>query len=488
MADEYPNVVRLDIPTNSREEGAAWIYVPSKNTIYIGPQGSNAMDLGDTIRHVIDIEKGEQLVSGIQYEDGYSDYFQSGVSPELDELLLDALNNYYEIYLENNYNSGSSAYADEWAVDDDGEDYGDVDDTERWAEYWKRHQDEESVRRDPTESPKGVNTSEWDNDKYKAWREQREHEDALYQGSPREAQPHFRWSYGDSSIDPGAPHEGLFMWPVQNGYPSHFDQTGWEGLAHCAQGRVYPHQGDRYEVLLWPQRPRELKDLTLKKKLQNDSLEAAKQWVIDKLEVPDENVYFTVGDYYDMVSAWDSPTYPNWARRYKEREQEAVYSDDDSNGEYVDENGFVYRDPTWTPPSGGTGTIDQLKIEYDRANGTNIHGVQSGPGRQNPMKQQVDDRAKIIEKAQKLIGVTPTEWYGLTPEEKYEAEARIHELKQQALAEQANPSGIPFSPGMQINDKQGQTHVITPEEYQAAYDELGDRWWEKWLRPEKTTV
>lgn len=485
MADEYPNVVRLDIPTNSREEGAAWIYVPSKNTIYIGPQGSNAMDLTDTIKHVIDIEKGEQLVSGIQYEDGYADYFQSGVSPELDELILDALRNYYDVYGPGSGYETGSAYTDDWPLDD-GDDYGDIDDTERWAEYWKRHQDDDSRDRDPSKDPKGVNTSDWDNEKYKGWREQREHEDAMYQGSPREAKPHFRWSYGDSSISPGAPHEGLFMWPVQNGYPDHFSQTGWEGLAHCAQGRVYPHQGDRYEILLWPQRPRDLKDPALKKQLQNDSLAAAQQWVMDKLEVPEENTFFTVGDYYDMVSAWDSPSYPNWGSRYK-KEQDAVYSDDDSDGEYVDENGFVYRDPTWTPPTNG-GSLDQLKIEYDRANGTD---VALGPGRRNapdPMKQKVDDRKKVIDKAQKLLGVTPTQWYALTPEEKYEAETRVHELQQAAVAEQANPSGVPYSPGMSIADRAGQVHVITPEEYEQAVAENGDKWWEKWLRPEKTTV
>lgn len=332
-----PNVVRLELPRNVREDGASWIFIPSKNTIYIGPPGSYHIDIAHELRNVLPLEKGEKPTTGVLYDDGFVDYFNEP-DKELEGRLLRALQGYHSTY----YGSGDFNKAEDEAwkdngymtypTDDPNDDEDDYyhavkgldtydsmgNDTDpSWGSgstpsWWK---DDVSNSKGPIKmketpgAPKPI--SQWSVQDYLDWRDRKYYGQGHSGfGTPREDYPHWRWSYGDSSIMPGPPHEGLWLWPTHGGYPDHFSQTGSEGLGNCAQGRVYPHEGGKWEILTWPDRPRRAPNDTIKDAIQHEAQQAVKQYLMEKIGVPEEKIYFTKMGYGSAVSWWNSPSYP----------------------------------------------------------------------------------------------------------------------------------------------------------------------------------
>jgi hypothetical protein len=524
--DDGPNVVKLNLPVNHREEGAAWLYVPSKDTVYIGDYGSFHIDLADTLKHVIDVKKGEKLVTGVMYPDGYIDYFQQS---DRADAIMHSLQNYYSMNDPDNednsirdgdvmYQDGEAYIWDEQIQDWVPEDFAsnnnedtDNDDTyypslKDWTEGTRSGIDDRDEI-DPTTKPLGERTDEWGQEEYKDWAEQRKNEDWANSWNPRESKPHFRWSFGDRNLAPEAPHEGLFMWPVQNGYPDHFSQTGWKGLGYCAQGRVYPHVGNRYEILTWPERPRHIHDDQIKRLYKSEAQEAAKEWVIENLGADPDKIYFTEGHYGDMVSNYNSPTYPDISRTkgqsiYYDDDDGSAYYDSSPGDEYVDNKGEVSVGPDWSQQ-----TTDLTKSMGDVGDAAKIlNNVLKGRGGERPSE------------------LTEGEWYMMTPEERYEY--RINKFNQEQGGHQQaitnsykgdasgydplehTMNGIPYAQwvkdqearlttppapepnydGMKITDRDGHVTTISQADYEQAKAEYGDNWWEKWLKPKETAV
>jgi hypothetical protein len=519
--EDLPNVVRLEISHDSRGKEAAWAYIPSKDTIYVGPFGSDSLDLVDTLKHVIDVKKGEKVITGILYDDGYADYFQH-VESDTGARILDALSNYFSIYF------GQSSYQNSggtWGLPGrDDEDFDDDDDSIKepqtegdWKQYLHDYgmgSDDRDSTEDPTLNPKGEDTRDWG---AKEWRNWKERSTPEYGGwsNPREDKPHYRWSYGNQEIVPQAPHNGLFMWPVKGGYPDHYSQTGHEGLGYCAQGRVYPHANDRYEILTWPNRPRYIKDMQIRMLLQNEAQEAAKQWLMNNLDIPEDKIFFTIGQYMDMVSNWNSPSYPTWSSgyhrgvSYNDNDASATWSDDDtevvtpghkwqqSRPEGIDD----IVDTHWGPGK----KIDRLDPEPNQL------ALPSGPAAdRGRYLDRIND--SIQNKREKPDELTHVEWYMMTPEERYEYKIKQFEDSQRNRNETGvtyDPDGdvipagsydaqtkrwIPrdkpstYSPGMTITQHDGNIVSISPEDYEQAKAEYGDSWWHKWLDPKGSST
>jgi hypothetical protein len=152
---------------------------------------------------------------------------------------------------------------------------------------------------------------DWDVQDYLDWRDKKHWNPGGMYATPREDYPHFRWSYGDSRIMSNPTHEGLWVWPTHNGYPDHFAQTGYNGLGNCAQGRIYPHQGDRWEILTWPGRPRNAPSEQIRQYIQKEAQDAVKQYVMEKIGVPEDKIFFTNMHYTAAVSMYNSPSYPD---------------------------------------------------------------------------------------------------------------------------------------------------------------------------------
>lgn len=356
---DTPNVVRLNIPSDHREDGAAWIYVPSKDVIYIGPPGSygvgGTVDLAATVKSLVDSPKGEKFISGVMYNDGYSDYFQATNDEEEDRIMA-ALQDYHEAYYTSNgafrgqgYDEGFRNYPieDDTAYDPeddlgegepiydsetgellgylrDDDSFVDKDDINKptldeipddsaWA--WLRDRNwsgsgDYSVMKPTPGTSKPIR--EWTKEDHLAWRDEADDKrgKAGYGWAAREDLNHFRWSFGDDNLVKGAPHQGLWLWPTESGYPDHFSQTGSAGLGNCAQGRVYPHFNNKWEILTWPDRPRNIKDKHIKSAIQAEAQAAVKQYLIDRIGVKPEDIFFTAMHYGDAVSNYDSPAYP----------------------------------------------------------------------------------------------------------------------------------------------------------------------------------
>lgn len=338
---DTPNVVSLNLPSDHQNDGAAWVYLPSKDTIYIGPPGSYHVDIAHSLKTLVDKKHNEKPVTGVQYNDGYVDYFD-GMDQKTTDRILKALQTYHD---ENYSRSFNKAEDDAGAWDGHDmiyprdEDYEDPDDrSERgrsgldtynpggydpdeddygvsWTpntdfdtRSWGGKDDEYKELKPTPGQPKPIH--EWDVQDYLDWRDKKYWNQGGYFATPREDYPHFRWSYGDSRIWKGCPHEGLWVWPTHNGYPDHFSQTGHKGLGNCAQGRIYPHQGDRWEILTWPGRPRNAPEAT-KQYLQEEAQQAVKQYVMEKIGVPEDKIFFTNMHYTAAVSMYNSPSYPD---------------------------------------------------------------------------------------------------------------------------------------------------------------------------------
>ena len=341
--NDIPNVVQLNLPRDHQNDGAAWVYLPSKDTIYIGPPGSYHVDIANSLKTLVDKQRGEKPITGVQYNDGYVDYFD-GMDQKTTGRILKALQNYHE---ENYSRSFNKAEDDAGAWDDQqdmiyphDEDYEDPDDKGRsgldtynpggydpneddgygtsWypsttdfdTRSWGGGKNDDYKELKPTPGqPKPIH--DWDIQDYLDWRDKKYWTQGGYFATPREDYPHFRWSYGDSRIMPGPPHEGLWVWPTHNGYPDHFSQTGHKGLGNCAQGRIYPHQGDRWEILTWPGRPRNAPSQAVRDYIQKEAQEAVKQYVMEKIGVPEDKIFFTNMHYSAAVSMYNSPSYPD---------------------------------------------------------------------------------------------------------------------------------------------------------------------------------
>lgn len=340
---DTPNVVNLNLPRDHSNDGAAWVYLPSKDTIYIGPPGSYHVDIANSLKTLVDKKKGEKPITGVQYDDGYVDYFDA-MDQKTTDRILKALQTYHdehsrsfnraeddagawdtsnmlyprdEDYEEPDERSrGGLDYHDpeeDYYGDDDkgqGHSINDYWDAQAWGTggYGKSPKDEYKELKPTPGQPKPI--GEWDVQDYLDWRDKKYWNAGGYFATPREDYPHFRWSYGDSRIWKGCPHEGLWVWPTHNGYPDHFSQTGHNGLGNCAQGRIYPHQGDRWEILTWPGRPRNAPDAT-KQYLQEEAQQAVKQYVMEKIGVPEDKIFFTNMHYSAAVSMYNSPSYPD---------------------------------------------------------------------------------------------------------------------------------------------------------------------------------
>jgi hypothetical protein len=210
-----------------------------------------------------------------------------------------------------------------------------------------------------------------------------------------------------------------------------------------------------------------------------------------------------------MVSNYNSPTYPDISRTkgqsiYYDDDDGSAYYDSSPGDEYVDENDEVNVGSGWHNPP----VVDD-------------HGVATQPGR------KPTDSSKIIEKVlegrggQRPPEVSEAQWYYWTPEERYEykvnkfnADQEGHrnsindayqydplrhtvngvpykdwaQQQQELLTNPPPAQAEPYTPGMGITDRSGNTTVITPEEYEAAYAEYGDQWWRKWLPPKESAV
>lgn len=341
---DTPNVVQLNLPRNHQSDGAAWVYLPSKDTIYIGGPGSYHVDIANSLKTLVDKQRGEKPITGVQYNDGYVDYFD-GMDQKLTDRILRALQTYHD---ENYSRSFNKAEDDAGAWDDDphmlyprDEDYEEPDNKSRsgldtynpggYDPYedddltgvypdngytnldthsWGGGKSNEYKTMKPTPGIEHKPIDTWNVQDYLDWRDKKYWNQGGYFATPREDYPHFRWSYGDSRIWRGCPHEGLWVWPTHNGYPDHFSQTGHNGLGNCAQGRIYPHQGDRWEILTWPGRPRNAPEST-KLYLQEEAQQAVKQYVMEKIGVPEDKIFFTNMHYTAAVSMYNSPSYPD---------------------------------------------------------------------------------------------------------------------------------------------------------------------------------
>lgn len=344
--ENAPNVVHLNLPRDSHNEGAAWVYLPSKDTIYIGPQGSYHVDITHSLKTLVDKKKGEKPITGVLYNDGYADYFDKGDEKTINRI-ISALQHYHETNYSTDFNKAEDD-AGAWDGHDmiypSDEDYEDPDEKARggldyhnpeddlgdddvtnggydsMGDYWDaqawgtgdkkyKNQDEYKELKPTPGQPKPIH--EWDTQDYLDWRDKKYWNSGGYFATPREDYPHFRWSYGDSKIMPGCPHEGLWVWPTHNGYPDHFSQTGHKGLGNCAQGRIYPHEGDRWEILTWPGRPRNAPSEATRQYIQKEAEQAVKEYVMEKIGVPEDKIFFTNMHYTSAVTMYNSPSYPD---------------------------------------------------------------------------------------------------------------------------------------------------------------------------------
>lgn len=529
--DHIPNVVRIDVPSDTGDEAAAWVYVPSKDTVYVGPWGSSHLDLADALKHTLDMEKGEQILTGALYQDGFSDIYSVPENEAKADRVLDAVSTFFDLY----YSDMGGSFVGEDEGDDDEhwtdtlksfktgpgttdavpEDYDD--DSGKWEKYWaEKEKWGDRGAMDPTVKPLGTDTSQWSGEDWVKWTTK---DYGGYGWTPRESLPHFRWSYGNPDIVPQSTHNGFFPWPVEDAYPDHFTQTGSNGLGYNAQGRVYPHTGNRWEILTWPQRPRYVQDNQIKKIMQHEAQQAAKDWLMNELEVPEENIYFTEGDYGRMVIDYTSPSYGGKQKsiRYDDADGSAVYEDSytigdatDPDAEYVsadyDYQGtrtytenfmndleksyqeMMTRNLDWKPKN--EGDVWQSVKNPGRPRNPVIDpttGVQSGPG-----------HLPRGTEGERPWGVTQSEWDAMSPEDKYQARVQEFERRQRTppWSDRQNqyslwnerPTntqvGTPFSEGMQITDQSGTTTTISEADYDQAVAELGtDKWFYKWLKP-----
>lgn len=330
--DDIPNVVKLELPSNHANDGSAWVYLPSKDTIFIGPPGSYHVDIAHSLKTLVDKKNDEKPITGVLYDDGYADYFDAA-SDSTSGRILSALKMYHDNHYEQGgFGSKSDTWDDSggyylYPTEDDYEDPDDADgdkgtggldtnthginyndfDDQVWSGSGKSD-DYKNMKPSPGASkPIG----EWDVQDYLNWRDKKNWSSSGW-NTTREDYPHFRWSYGDSQIMKGNPHDGLWVWPTQNGYPSHFDQTGPKGLGNCAQGRIYPHEGDRWEILTWPGRPRNAPSQAIREYIQKEAEEAVKKYVMEKIGVPEDKIFFTNMHYGAAVSSYDSPSYPGY--------------------------------------------------------------------------------------------------------------------------------------------------------------------------------
>lgn len=331
---DTPNVVNLNLPSDRSRDGAAWVYLPSKDTIYIGPQGSYHVDIASSLKTLVDKQRNEKPVTGVLYNDGYADYFDKADKKTTDRIIL-ALQAYHS---ENYGRSFNDAEDDAGTWDDSGghylypqdSDYEDADEdeddkgtsgldsytytpTDFDSRAWGNGEYKEMK---PTPGMEHKPIGDWDVQDYLDWRDKKHWNPSGYFATPREDYPHFRWSYGDSKIMQGNPHEGLWVWPTHNGYPDHFSQTGQGGLGNCAQGRIYPHTGDRWEILTWPGRPRNAPSQAVREYIQKEAEEAVKQYVMEKMGVPEDKIFFTNMHYTSAVTMYNSPSYPDEDKAY----------------------------------------------------------------------------------------------------------------------------------------------------------------------------
>lgn len=334
--DDMPNVVRLELPRSSQQQGAAWMYIPHKDTIYIGPEGSYHIDVSHSLRDLLDVPKGEKIITGVMYDDGYADYFQTPEDIDAGRI-LSALQNYYETYYSGDFlraeddagmwgNEQHMNYPHEDDEDHDpkrdlGKDHVDPNDiipdydSMGAAPAWFTDRDYSGntpsgplKMKDSPGQPYPI--SQWSVQDYLDWRDKKHWHGGDHWGSPREDYPHFRWSFGDNTLVKGAPHQGLWLWPTQNGYPDHFSQTGGAGLGNCSQGRVYAHQGDKWEILTWPERPSHVNDPLIVDAIQAEAQAAVRNYLIEKMNVDPKKIYFTKLHYGEAVTWYNSPSYP----------------------------------------------------------------------------------------------------------------------------------------------------------------------------------
>lgn len=518
-SEHLPNVVKLNVPSDRvNHDGAAWIYIPHKDTIYIGPSGSSTLDLTTTVKSLVDLKSDEKPITGVLYDDGGADTYQVVHDEDLLDSLVGALDNYHELYPASHERSDYDAYhemknrgrslyelendEDLWD-DDDATDYTGIGlppqyDTggrtpgHHMEDYNSMgdplFDDWDEVRDKPKSSPGLKHMDEWNDEDFKEWREKREREDyGSGFGSARENVPHFRWSYGDSNLVPNPPHEGLWMWPVQNGYPDHFSQTGWEGLGNCSQGRVYPHIGDKFEILTWPERPQHVSDPLVIHAIQSEAQNAAKQWVLETYKVPEENIYFTEGDYGQMVSQWDSPSYPDQLKRSLERNQQQRAKDNPWVQKYH-QDAIKPEDYASPVTKDELTKDDKRQIVYDvlKGNGGKSYDPQTGK--------------------QTVIPVTDLDqipYEQMTPEERYEYSIRQFEREKRRENDPnyvvdwtgKGPNLNKITPAAdydtlyQIQDQDGKITHVSEEMYNLAVEEYGPTdWWRAFFPEKKSSV
>jgi len=476
--ENLPNVNRVEVPSDPLNDSTAWIYVPSKNTIYIGPPGTHSPDLVDAITRVIPEKDRNGVVLGMLDDDGYADLF-SPLSDEETERLLDAVKNYYltshKHQLEKRQDEVHGTHWDYLDDDEDSdhpdslvslgdglvldEDTGEIHDTNKGSvtsdpDSW--YTSYTPSLRMPTEDPmhgkklpQGINKQlhEWTDEDYQGWKEKFDTRGNWGYSSPREDHPHFRWSYGDSNLVSGAPHEGLWMWPVRGGYPDHFSQTGWEGQDRCAQGRVYPHVGGRWEVLTWPNRPRGIKDNLVKDAIQAEAQQAAKQWVMETLNVPEDKIYFTKGYYGDMVINWDSPSYRD----------------------YVPEKSLTSVTPAPLTP------IQQRLQEMEQRNPSQRSPWQEADPNEYDHPADREFAQKVREYNERLKNM------GQVAVDAMQSAKRLFNLDPDPASEQGQKL-TPLDGGKRIKVQppapDAPTIILTPQEYQKLRGEFGETWWQ----------
>lgn len=546
--EHWPNVVRLEIPTDHDNDGAAWVYVPHNNTIYIGPPGSHgsggSVDLATTIRQVTDIQKGEKLVSGVLYDDGYVDYFQA-TSDDQQDALVGSLQNYHDAYYEGNgsFRGKTKEYMNYPTEDDtsfDPEDDNtfledaddaeweaarptlnadDLDDNWKWLadRDWSGKSDYSKMKLTPgTSKP----IEEWTPEEHHAWKdladEKRKGGGGGSWGATREDYNHFRWSFGNSSLIKGAPHEGLWLWPTEHGYPDHYSQTGSEGLGNAAQGRVYPHLDGTWEILTWPERPRYVNDPQIKSAIQAQAEAAVKEYLINKVNVDPSKIFFTKMGYGEAVSSHNSESYPGHSYKHKPQWSGggASYDWDTDKGAYdyygqtsikYDNEGNASYTQTYDPHTQrmksvpiAQGTIpaghwDSEKRQWIPRDKQESQFFDSSPG----IVQKVVDKVKNKLKS---------------PEDRWAESVRQHELAQGELGDAAGkatqgvknltdqwrdeddadiPGGtsvIQHGPNAKyrVHKSDGKVTVVTEQDYNLAVEEYGpEHWYLAFLSPKE---
>lgn len=502
--DEFPNVVKLDVPADSKEDGAAWIYVPSKDTIYIGPQGSETLDLIDLVKRYVGNKKDEKFRTGLLYKDGFADIFNV-VDKHEEGQLLRALENYHSQFgteedkhhnLEDwDPHGGWGSPSEDPYGDDDFDENGDVkelkhtptlgdDDTAFWNKWKDQGGDYSKMK--PTPGIKPIDT--WEPKDYVDWRDKKHWADRIGQGfgATREDYPHWRWSFGDANLVKGAPHDGLWLWPTEHGYPDHFAQTGSNGLGNAAQGRVYPHKGDRWEILTWPDRPRNISDTLIKNTIQEEAQQAVKNYLMETVGIPEDKIYFTIGHYGQMVSDYNSSSYPgyDWRDRVKQMYGPSSPNPYGTMGEDIDwdesmaKGTPIFSLPPTTPPA--------KKLIYDPVSEAWTYNPKDDPQEklvpdhdvwesQGWMWEEVwdpDQKKFVVRKVAPQEETQEQKWIKatqkpqtdeMTPEEKYEKTVSDFENNRTESS-------------LRTREEGGDMIVVDEEAYEKAYAELGENW------------